>query len=113
MTSIDFTTCNMRDVIARSILMHPSLYREAMIRAAEVHDNYSRMTHDKQAANMAARSRAACLNVYDAIDREDADGIAANFLQKVVAFSEAAKLQCLTPALASDIAKREDGESHA
>lgn len=90
-----------KDIIERSILMHPSLFREALIAQAETHDDYAKLTTDKRAAQGASASRAACLRAYDWIGRDDlSDGeraacIAAECGPMVIALNVACKLQCL------------------
>lgn len=86
-----------REIIARSILMHPSLFRESLIAQAELHDNYANLTTNVRAAQGAAASRAACLRAYDAIGMDDADAIVADCGTMVIALNVACKLQCLPP----------------
>lgn len=91
------------DIITRSIIAHPSLFREQLIRQAEIHDNYSLLTTNEQAAQGARSSRNACLNAYDTIgdcddeisDRERAEAICLNLGAAVIALNIACKLQCL------------------
>ena len=91
------------DIITRSIIAHPSLFRERLISEAEIHDNYALLTTNERAAQGARASRNACLNVYNTIgdndftDREQADAICANTGPAVIALNIACKLQCLPP----------------
>jgi hypothetical protein len=89
------------DIIRRSIVAHPSLFRDSLIKQAEMHDDYSRLTHNVRAAQGADASRHACLNAYDIIGDDDlsADEAAAKICAKtgtaVIALNVAGKLQCL------------------
>jgi hypothetical protein len=86
-----------KEIIARSILLHPSLFRESLIKQAEMHDNYAQLSTDARARQGAEAQRNACLKAYDAVGREDADAIVSEIGPMVVALNVAAKLQCLPP----------------
>ena len=84
------------EIISRSIAMHPSLFREALIRQADMHDDYARVSqHNRRAQQGAESSRAACLRAYDAVGAEDVDAILADCGTMVIALNVAGKLQCL------------------
>lgn len=86
-----------KEIIARSILMHPTLYRESLIAQATIHDNYSRLTSNVLAMRSAESQRAACLRIYDSIAAEDVDSIVANCGTMIIALNVACKLQCIPP----------------
>jgi hypothetical protein len=90
------------DIIARSIIAHPSLFREALIRQAEMHDDYARLcATNLRAAQGAEASRTACLTAYDLVGYDSADAktraelICAETGPAVIALNVAGKLQCL------------------
>lgn len=85
------------DIISRSIIMHPSLFREALIKQATMHDDYSRVTNDKRAAQGATSSCNACLRAYDAVGASDVDSILTDCGTMVIALNVACKLQCIPP----------------
>lgn len=90
------------DIIERSIVAHSSLFREALIKQAEQHDDYSRLTHNAGAQRGAIASKNACLRAYDFIgDGDDARSRAEILCREtgpaVIALNVACKLQCLPP----------------
>lgn len=86
-----------RDIIARSIAAHPSLFREALIRQAEMHDDYAMLTTNIRAKQGARASWKACLAAYDAVDMGDVDAICSDCGTMVIALNVACKLQCIPP----------------
>jgi hypothetical protein len=100
-----------REIINRSILVHPSLFRESLIAQAEMHDNYAALATDSRAIAGAESMRASCLRVYDAAGTECIDEVMQNLGDMVVAVNAAAKLQCLPPHIkAQAIAAWDAGE---
>lgn len=90
------------DIIERSIIAHPSLFREALIKQAEQHDDYSRLTHNAGAQRGAIASKNACLRAYDFIGDSDnarsrAETLCSETGPAVIALNVACKLQCLPP----------------
>lgn len=90
------------DIIERSIIAHPSLFRESLIKQAEMHDDYSRLTTNPRARQGAEASKTACLNAYDFVGsdlepREAAEQICKKTGTAVIALNVACKLQCLPP----------------
>lgn len=90
------------DIIERSIIAHPSLFREALIKQAEMHDNYANLTTNESARRGAIASKSACLKAYDYIgDGDDARSRAETLCDEtgpaVIALNVACKLQCLPP----------------
>lgn len=89
------------DIITRSIIAHPSMFREMLIKQAEQHDDYSQLTTNERARQGANASKRACLRAYDFIGRDDlpererACCIAAETGPAVIALNVAGKLQCL------------------
>lgn len=90
------------DIIERSIVAHPSLFREALIKQAEMHDDYSRLTHNAGAQRGAIASKNACLRAYDFIGdgdnaRSRAETLCSETGPAVIALNVACKLQCIPP----------------
>lgn len=90
------------DIIQRSIIAHPSLFRESLIKQAEMHDDYSRITTNPRARQGADASRNACLIVYDIVGDQNAtaETRATQICDRgtgpaVIALNVAGKLQCL------------------
>lgn len=89
------------DIITRSLIAHPSLFRVDLIAQAEMHDDYSQLTHNERARQGANASKSACLRAYDFAGRDDlpererACLIAAETGPAVIALNVAGKLQCL------------------
>lgn len=115
---IDFMTAKPRDVIARSIALHPSLFADAMRATAKTH-NAARETFraagrrpDYQACQAATRLANACNRVADLVEGGESNAapqiMAGGMDSWVSALNVAARLQCLSPALVADIASRAD-----
>lgn len=106
------------DIIARSILMHPSLYRESLIKQAEMHDDYSKLSRDPRATQGAIAQKNACLKIYDFVGADDlspaeaATEICRECGTMVVALNAAGKLQCLPRHMLTAAAVQWD-EEHA
>ncbi len=88
------------DIIERSIVAHPSLFRDMLIRQAEQHDDYSRLTDNPGAQRGAIASKNACLRAYDFIGEGDnarsrAETLCTETGPAVIALNVACKLQCL------------------
>jgi len=84
-----------RDIIQRSIVCHPSLFREMLIKQADMHDDYAKVTSDIRAKQGAIASMNACFFAYDAIDNDDVDAIVSRCGPMVIALNVACKLQCI------------------
>lgn len=90
------------DIIERSIIAHPSLFRDMLIKQAEQHDDYSRLTGNLGAQRGAIASKNACLRAYDFIGEGDnarsrAETLCTETGPAVIALNVACKLQCLPP----------------
>lgn len=91
------------DIIERSIVAHPSLFRKALIKQAEQHADYVELSHNELGKRGARASKLACLVAYDTVGDEDqtarerAESICANTGTAVIALNVACKLQCLPP----------------
>lgn len=89
------------DIIERSLIVHPTLFREAVIKQAEQHADYQELTRDERARQGARASKNACFAIYDAInctvrsERERAQAIASETGPLVIALNIACKLQSL------------------
>jgi hypothetical protein len=103
----DPSTATMGDVITRSCEMHPSLFSDAMRSARDVHAGYMRITRD-HAAFRIARDMARQLDAMAKALRTEGtlDPASLEFGARVQAFHIAARLQCIPPSVANDIAGR-------
>lgn len=109
-SGIDFLTCTMDDVIARSILLHPTMLQDALTKAYRAHLDAATTMVDGPACRMAHEMSVTALEVRARI----ASGLLASagdchcltFSQRMLAFGAAYKLQCLPYATAMDIATR-------
>jgi hypothetical protein len=106
--NIDFNTCTMADVIARSLLLHPSLFAETLERVARTHREASySLRFDSKAADIAARMARECEFMAD--DISTGRGLnSLEFGETIQAFGVACKLQCISPGLGQEIAARAD-----
>lgn len=105
--TIDYMTATPREVIARSIAMHPSLYADAMRDAAKTHRHYAASVHRADVASIAKRLALACELAADKIEADDVEAIL--FIGAdcwISALNVACKLQCVPPSLRGDIAAR-------
>lgn len=107
---IDFLTCTMDDVIARSILMHSSMLTDMLRSAARTHAEASRTMVDGPAVRMAREMATEAMEVAQRIDTgllASADDChCLTFSQRIIAFGAAYKLQCVPMSLALEIAAR-------
>lgn len=108
MYPIDFLTATPREVIQRSITCHPSLYRDAMLEAVASHSSYAAISHDKTAAEIAARLGKECRFVAECIESENTDAIIRGGMDSwISALSIAFRLQCVPHSLRADIVARQ------
>lgn len=117
MYPIDLSKCSARDVIQRSTTCHPSLFAEALKAASKTHSEYvARLdTMPRKAHTILARTSAcllakACSDAAHLIEH-DADAnapelICADWNMRIVAFTEACRLQCVPPSMRGDIIER-------
>ena len=107
MYELDFSTCNADAVIRRSVVCHPSLFRDRLCDVAR--------THAEAAATLASADHVAhrvALDMCKAAQRlagglangEELAGL--DFNERIIAFSAAARLQCIPHATAADIVGR-------
>jgi hypothetical protein len=107
MYAIDFTTCSANDVIRRSVVCHPSLYAENMRNVAHVHAQAAMACeHDTVAAKVAGRLAQECRQIAERIEAGD-EVICATLSETIPAFNVAARLNCISHAVAKDIINRE------
>jgi hypothetical protein len=105
---IDYTTCAMNDVIARSLRMHPSLLADACAAAGKIHQQARDTMHDGKAREIAGDMAKVAWGLFCTIrDDELSDVAALTFTQRQIAFAAAARLNCLHYNLAHKIAMRE------
>ena len=107
MYELDFMTCDADAVIRRSVVCHPSVLRDRLCDVAR--------THAEAAATMANADHVAhrvALDMCKSAQRlagrlangEELTGL--DFNERIIAFSAAARLQCIPPATATDIIGR-------
>jgi hypothetical protein len=107
------------DIIQRSIVTHPTLFRDTLIKQAEMNDDYARATTNPRAMQGVRSSFNACLLVYDIIGddeltaREAAETICAKTGTAVIALNIACKLQCLPPHIRTAAAVMLDEKTQA
>ena len=106
MPEINYVTATMSDIIARSMLCHHSLFRDALIAAGQMHATYSHNTHSKLAAHIALGMANDCRRMADEIDLDDFDAASLALSEKIQAFEVACKLQLVTHADKTTIAGR-------
>lgn len=91
------------DIIERSVVTHPSLFREMLINQANNHADYEALSTNERAKQGARSSKLACLKVYDLVgdwelpSHECARLIVEETGPAVIALNVACKLQCLPP----------------
>lgn len=105
MFEINFSTCTMRDVIARSATCHPTLFREAMLAAAQAH-RAAQQVAPRRVASIALGMESDLRRMADDIDMDNFDASVLSPAETVQAFNIARKLQCVTWDVAESIAKR-------
>jgi hypothetical protein len=104
---LDLSTCNAEAVIRRSVVCHPSLLRDRLCDVSR--------TYAEAAAAMATANRAghrSALVMRDAAQRvvarlageEELTGL--DFNERIIAFSAAARLQCIPQTAAVEIIER-------
>lgn len=86
-----------RQIIGRAMFAKENAaeFRAQLIKQAEMHDDYAKLTRDHGAYRGAIAQRSACLRAYDAVGRDDLDAILSDCGTMVVALNVAAKLQGL------------------
>lgn len=93
MYPLNFDTCTLRDVIARSVACHPSVFCGALLDRAEVHARSAAAMHDSEARHISADiARAANVAAVGA-EQGDTDAIVESFLYG--AFIVACRLQLI------------------
>lgn len=109
-SGIDFLTCTMDDVIARSILLHPTMLTDMLRSAARTHAEASGTMLDgpavRMAREMATEAGEVALRVETGLLASAGDCHCLTFSQRIIAFGAAYKLQCVPMSLALEIAAR-------
>jgi hypothetical protein len=104
---LDLSTCDAEAVIRRSVICHPSLLRD---RLCDVSRTYAEAAAAMANANRAGHHSASVM--YEAAQRiiarladgEELTGL--DFNERIIAFSAAARLQCIPQAAAVQIIER-------
>ena len=103
----DILTATPRDVIRRSMAMHPTLFAEAMEAAARTHGQYAASPiADRRAARIAAGCHDDCTQVADWIRDDDLAAIMAELRFWIPALNVAFRLQCIPASYHGAIACR-------
>jgi hypothetical protein len=112
MYAIDFNTCTIDDVIARSITCHPTMLADTLRANARAHFNARDTMHDREAQQAAQRSGQQCRVVACIIEHAAVIEVEPiermSFGERLAAFSAAARLQCLPHSVSSAICARDD-----
>src|SRR5207248_7177864 len=94
MAPINLSICTAADVIARSVLCHPTLFRDVLCDVARTHAEAARTMHDCAAKGTALNMCKAADQVAAMLANEQPlTGL--DFNQRMIAFSAAARLQCI------------------
>lgn len=109
MYPIDFDTCTAIDIIKRSAVCHPTLFREALVASKDADFAYAKNL-DRAREAMVVKSVLARANATNdaisAIDIEDFDFFASNLGAGIVTLNIACKLQVLPPHVRTAAATR-------
>lgn len=97
MYPIDLNTCTAIDIIGRSIVCHPSLFREALAAAQSEDTRYGATREDVAVKRAVSARAAACGRAVAAVDNEDAGALSDDVGAGIVALNIACKLQCIPP----------------
>jgi len=99
---------NAIDVIKRSILMHPSLFREALVSANREDNRYAAIVHetDKRTWNAVKGRAIASSRAAEYVADEDAEAFGGDMAAGIIALNIACKLQCLPPHIRTAAAVR-------
>lgn len=100
-----------RDIIARSMLLHPSLFSEAMDSLATLHRDFASKTFSPDAAKAARDLADACKMAAMFVRDATLDKIMESLRYSIPALSAAGKLQCLPRAMIIDAARFMEKES--
>jgi hypothetical protein len=109
MYPIDFDTCTAIDIIKRSVVCHPSLFREALVASKQADFDYAKTidrTHEAAIARSVLARANATNDAISAIDIEDFDFFKTNLSAGIIALNIACKLQVLPPHVRSDATAR-------
>lgn len=107
MYDIDFQTCSVRDVIARSVTCHPSLMIELLTRAGNSHVEASETVLDEDTRRTYNDMHTACTWAAKWVYTEDLEALCRDLEARGAAFLIACRLQCVPRAAWHDIAKRD------
>lgn len=103
--TIDYMSCSAGDVIRRSLALHPSLFAESVRNVGHIHGQAACTMVDGEAVRMSRRMAEQCRELAERIEAGDTlDGLDCG--RTVIAFSVAARLNCLSHAIAKDILAR-------
>lgn len=105
MYPIDFMNCTADDVITRSVTCHPTLFCEELRRVARIHCQAMNTLLDCEARRVADKMATDCLLLSNRLEDSGTIG-ELTFGQRIIAFSAAARLQCVTNQLAHSIISR-------
>jgi hypothetical protein len=108
MYDIDLNTASLDDVITRSFVCHPTLFRDSMLEVAKIHWAHSSESRDKTSARIALDMASDLRRMADDINMDNFDVESLAFGERIQAFGVACKLQLVPHAVANEIAKRDD-----
>jgi hypothetical protein len=104
MYTIDFMTCSADDVIARSVVCHPSMLADQLCATAAIHERSAAEMHDRLARETAERMARDARTIADRLANGGTGELTHG--QTIIVFSAAARLQCISHGLAADIVGR-------
>ena len=107
MYETDFMSATMSDVITRSFVCHPSLFRDTLLSASRAHLKASQRMADSTAARIARKMAERLRKLAAKVDADEFDAGTLTMAETVQSFAEAARLQCLSPAVRAHIAGKE------
>lgn len=107
MYPIDFDTCSIADVIARSATCHPSLFADKLTAIAAIHHQASFSLRYSTGGRPIARGMGdSASDMARDLLAQEFDATALDFGAMIIAFGAACSLQCIPHATAKDIAGR-------
>lgn len=107
MYPIDFTTCTMLDVIQRSYVCHPTVLSDRLADAGATHRQARDTMVTGSARAIADRMSTVAYRLAASVRDQELDVSNLDSDARIIAFTCAARLQCLSHAIMTDIAKRE------
>lgn len=105
---IDLNAATAIEIIRRSILMHPSLFAEALNDRLRQDQEYKigKIGRARKAVEATANATSRAISLVEAEDAEDAEAFAVDMAAGIIALNIACKLQCIPPHVRTNAALR-------